>query len=456
MAHIIPSADSDSASAVNCPIPARSRAPPRTSRPATRQMARSRGSRARSPGPAPPVTAVGSVPTLAIEADDSVFASGDFTKSDTYTLRLDGDWKGVRALRLEVLPDERLPTSAPAASPMKAPSATSGCPNFKVLAGTNTHELIAATQSYASGDNTAAKALDDDLQSGWSINGGQGQSHNAVFRFDPPLDHEGALQIEMIFERYYAAGLGRFRLWATRDDDAVATPPPHRHPGPLARLKTRPAADASRPAIPAGPRNLPPLLRLDRPATHRSNAMKSPGSPATCPGTPPPSSSRNAPPAIPAPPHPSPRRVPPTHRTRRTRGASVPARLPPTLLPTVWPGPMAGLARQPPHPARRHEPRMAGLLRARPRPHHRGFRLSRRTPHPSGVARLAGPRVRPTTLVPQTDAPAHRPQRHLPPIQPLTPDSSSAIPKTSGSPAAPASASRPNWSATPPSPAADC
>ena len=173
-----------------------------------------------------PVTAVGSVPTLAIEEDDSIFASGDFTKSDTYTLQFEGDWKGIRALRLEVLPDDRLPNQGPGRVAYEGPVGDFWLSNFQVLSGTNTQNIVAASQSYANGEATAAKALDDDLQSGWSINGGQGQSHNAVFQFDPPLDHEGLLQVEMIFERYYAAGLGRFRLWATRDEDAVALPYP--------------------------------------------------------------------------------------------------------------------------------------------------------------------------------------------------------------------------------------
>ena len=217
-----------------------------------------------------PVTAVGSVPTLAIEADDSIFASGDFTKSDTYTLRLEGDWKGVRALRLEVLPDERLPDLGPGRVAYEGPVGDFWLSNFKVIVGTNTHQLIAATQSYANGDNTAAKALDDDLQSGWSINGGQGRSHNAVFRLDPPLDHEGALQIEMIFERYYAAGLGRFRLWATRDDDAVALPHPIDIQARLFAFKTARAADPQAQPSPPDLESFPPLFRLDRPTIGRS------------------------------------------------------------------------------------------------------------------------------------------------------------------------------------------
>ena len=45
--------------------------------------------------------------------------------------------------------------------------------------------LAAAT---ASGPNagSAPAAIDGDPQSGWSINGGQGQAHSAVFRLGAP------------------------------------------------------------------------------------------------------------------------------------------------------------------------------------------------------------------------------------------------------------------------------
>jgi hypothetical protein len=190
-----------------------------------------------------PANAIGSVPTLTIEDDDSIFASGDFTKRDTYTVQLDGHWKGVRALRLEAIPDDRLPNLGPGRVAYEGPIGDFWLSEFKVLTGTNAHKLINATQSYANDDNTAAKALDDDLQSGWSIKGAQGQSHNAVFCFDPPLDDEGPLRIEMIFERYYAAGLGRFRFWATRDDEAVALSHPAEIQERLLKLKRARAAD---------------------------------------------------------------------------------------------------------------------------------------------------------------------------------------------------------------------
>ncbi len=49
---------------------------------------------------------------------------------------------------------------------------------------------------------------------------GQGKPHAAVFVFDKPLPAEAAagFRLELVFERYYACGLGKFRVSVTRDE----------------------------------------------------------------------------------------------------------------------------------------------------------------------------------------------------------------------------------------------
>src|SRR5262249_16985926 len=72
-----------------------------------------------------------------------------------------------------------------------------------------------AIQSHASGNATAAAAIDGDPQTGWSINGGQGRVQSAIFRLKEPLDAPAALQLQLFGEKYYARRVGRFRVWAT-------------------------------------------------------------------------------------------------------------------------------------------------------------------------------------------------------------------------------------------------
>ncbi|HAV65254.1 MAG TPA: hypothetical protein DCY13_23140 [Verrucomicrobiales bacterium] len=177
--------------------------------------------------PVAPIAAKGSYPTLTIEPDNIVFVSGDFTKSDTYTVEFDGDWKGVRAVRIEALADERLPNDGPGRVNYEGPFGDFFMSDIKVFHNDTAVKIKSATDSFRSGGNSAAKAIDDDLQSGWSINGGQGRNHSAVFVFEEPLNFAGRLRLQMIFERYYAAGLGKFRVWATRDEDPAAVPHPN-------------------------------------------------------------------------------------------------------------------------------------------------------------------------------------------------------------------------------------
>jgi hypothetical protein len=62
--------------------------------------------------------------------------------------------------------------------------------------------------------------VDGDPLSGWSINGGQGKAHTAVFTFEKPVAEAGRLALRMLFERYYASSLGRFRVSVSTDPRA--------------------------------------------------------------------------------------------------------------------------------------------------------------------------------------------------------------------------------------------
>jgi len=170
-----------------------------------------------------PVTATSTTPILTPQADDSVFVHGDFTKSDTYTLKFQNLPAGLKAIRLEMLPDDRLPNGGPGSVDHEGPEGDFWLSTVRVKADGKAVTLTNASESFASGANNAAKAIDDDLQSGWSINGGQGKSHNAVFQFAASAAPTNELELELICEKYYASGLGRFRVWVTTDDNARAS-----------------------------------------------------------------------------------------------------------------------------------------------------------------------------------------------------------------------------------------
>src|SRR5262249_27508392 len=79
--------------------------------------------------------------------------------------------------------------------------------------------------------------IDGDPHTGWSINGGQGRAHVAVFNLKEPLARAKELAIRMLFERYYAAALGRFRISVTTD----ARPAEARLPADIEQLVLIPA-----------------------------------------------------------------------------------------------------------------------------------------------------------------------------------------------------------------------
>jgi hypothetical protein len=205
-----------------------------------------------------PVEARSSSPALTVEGDDSIFASGDFTKRDTYTIKLRNVAAGTSALRLEVLPDDRLPGHGPGAVSYEGPLGDFWLSTLRIKAGDKFIVLTNASESFANGDNNAAKAIDADAQSGWSINGGQGRAHNAVFQFVEPLPATEDLQLELVCEKYYAAGLGKFRVSITAAPDAKASILSnelraillkYREPGELATLLNSSEATADRESL---------------------------------------------------------------------------------------------------------------------------------------------------------------------------------------------------------------
>lgn len=170
-----------------------------------------------------PVSATSTAPILTIQDDDSVFCNGDFTKSDTYSLKFRNLPAGIKALRLEMLPDDRLPGGGPGSVYYEGMPGNFWLSTLRLKADDRPVALTNATETYADRENTAAKALDDDPQTGWAITGGVGRTQNAVFQFTQAVTSTNAMQLDMTCEKYYAAGLGRFRVWVTTNDNARAS-----------------------------------------------------------------------------------------------------------------------------------------------------------------------------------------------------------------------------------------
>ncbi len=165
-----------------------------------------------------PVKAVSNLPLLTVQDDNSVFVSGDQTKRDVYDLDFKTGMQGITAIRLEVLPDDRLPNHGPGRVFYE------GAPGDFFLSEVTVNTVnpaspVKITRATASFGSSIPAMIDGDPQTGWSIGGGQGRAHTAVFDLAKPVD--GSFSFRMVFERYHAADLGRFRISVTSDARAA-------------------------------------------------------------------------------------------------------------------------------------------------------------------------------------------------------------------------------------------
>jgi len=173
-----------------------------------------------------PVKLAANLALLTPQPDGSIFASGDQSKTDTYELafRLPA---GVRAVRLEAIPDERLPAHGPGATYYEGPKGDFFLGEFQLSSKGRPLKFTDASESYAKnnfGNNpvNARLATDGDPQTGWSCAGRFGERHEAVFVLAEPLAEAADAELKMLFGRHYACPLGRFRLSFTTDGQASA------------------------------------------------------------------------------------------------------------------------------------------------------------------------------------------------------------------------------------------
>ena len=174
-----------------------------------------------------PVAIQSSKPHLTLLNDDSILASGDITKSDTYELLFQTKLRGITAVRLEALPDDSLPNHGPGMCYYEGPFGDFYLSEINLSADGKNQLFCAAVASSANNDFPAANAIDGNPNTGWSP-AVQGQPQQAVFSLAQPTGDAKELKLRMLFERYYAAPLGRFRISVSTDPQArqsMALPP---------------------------------------------------------------------------------------------------------------------------------------------------------------------------------------------------------------------------------------
>jgi len=163
-----------------------------------------------------PTGAEANTPYLTLEEDGVIFAAGDISKHDIFTLDFPPSDQAIHSLRLEALPDDRLPAGGPGMTYYEGRKGDFFLSEFEVrtdkeLTFSGSSETASRSQ-FGSGTADASAAIDRDIQSGWSLKDQIGQRQIAVFNLAEPIPPGSAFQVTMHFGRHFAATLGKFRI----------------------------------------------------------------------------------------------------------------------------------------------------------------------------------------------------------------------------------------------------
>ncbi|MDZ4287523.1 MAG: DUF1553 domain-containing protein, partial [Prosthecobacter sp.] len=145
--------------------------------------------------------------------------------SGNYNLRAKTPLTGITGFKLEVLPDERLPSNGPGLAPDG---------NFVISELTVRADPIDAKRSRRGGEeqtlrNPKADFAQDNFavtealkkgnrDRGWAVSPQGGFRHEATFEFAKPIAYEGGAQLNFTLNQPFQNGkfvLGKFRLWVT-------------------------------------------------------------------------------------------------------------------------------------------------------------------------------------------------------------------------------------------------
>jgi mono/diheme cytochrome c family protein len=183
------------------------------------------------------------LPRLEILDDGSLFSTGDITKRDVFELSfqlaaLKASAKDVKqnvkplsitAIRLEVLPDDRLPARGPGRAYYEGRKGDFFLSDLVAKIDGKTVAFGSASHSYGkisigNGGAKATNVIDSKGSTGWSTSGSEGKASQLVLNLKNPVEvmPDGKLDIELIFERHFAASLGRFRFAITSDTKKVS------------------------------------------------------------------------------------------------------------------------------------------------------------------------------------------------------------------------------------------
>ncbi len=157
---------------------------------------------------------------LTVEDDLSVFASGPNPDKANYTIELPGTVANLTGLRIETIPDDRLPSKGAG----RSDSGNAVLTRLRASVGGKEIAFSAASADYAQVGFPAAGAIDDKPATAWAIYPDTMHPHALVVQTAEPLKNAEAapITVTMEFQSSHAQHmLGRFRIAATAVADPV-------------------------------------------------------------------------------------------------------------------------------------------------------------------------------------------------------------------------------------------
>ncbi len=160
--------------------------------------------------------------SLTRQTDGSWFASGTRPERDTYMVTAHRRAGKLSAVRLEVLPDDRLPKNGPG----RWDNGNFHLTEFKAFAapaggaeGAKPIGFARAIADYDEGPTiSAAQAIDGKNDTQWGVHPRYGEPHEAVFEIKDPVEFPEGTTFTFLLENQGGApghGIGRFRLSAS-------------------------------------------------------------------------------------------------------------------------------------------------------------------------------------------------------------------------------------------------
>ena len=161
-----------------------------------------------------PSSLTSTLPTLRHLGSGIVLAGGDQGKSDTYTITYDVTGQTIGSLRLETMADAMFPQGGPGRTAYEGPLGDFALTELTVDIDGKPVQFSRQTLAVPGG-TSPQNAVDGDLLTAWSPGGNIGRNNTAWLSLSKPVTGK-RLTIRMLCEKYYAAGIGKFR-WSSAE-----------------------------------------------------------------------------------------------------------------------------------------------------------------------------------------------------------------------------------------------